>query len=779
MNLKFYVLILLALIKIHSTTAQEVINNNMASDGAQKMAAFRAQQKALKSSTYKNLTWRLVGSDNRSGRCTEVCGIAGNPDLMFASFATGGFWKTENKGNTWLPLFDEQGTQAIGSFALAPSDPNIIYLGTGEANILRASLAGMGVYKSIDGGKSWQHIGLENTGTVARIIVHPKNPNIVYVAASGNEWSYNAERGVFQSTDGGKTWKKLLYINEKIGCIDLVIDPTDANTLYASMWNRVRKRWSDPAPEDEDHIYKTTDGGKTWRIINKGLPETKNTGRIGLAIAASKPNVLYAFVDNHLEKRKPKEGEMDSYERQIEKIVIGAEIWRSDDKGESWTKQGEIHDFLKPFSGTYGWVFSQIRVLPTDENTIFALGVQMAKSTDAGKNWAVFQPTDQTSDWTHGDNHALWTDPSNPNRMILGNDGGVCLTENSGAKWKNFFDKIPTTQFYTITYDMQQPFNVFGAIQDEGSMGGSIENTFGTKQKPNIKAWDYSPGGEGTQICIDPVENNIVYSSSFYGRLMRSDTNKPDSIWSTRIQPKHSTDEAPHRGEWLAGTLISPHNRKTIYHGFQYLFKSENQGETWKRISPDLSYNNPKKFGKYPYLIYHQAITNIAESPLKKGLLYVGTDDGRAWRTDKDGENWEEITKGLPPFAHISKIIASRFKEGRVYISLSNRREDNITPYLFVSENYGKTWTSLTAKMPKAPVNVVIEDLENEDFLYCGTDMGIYMSKNKGKSWQAIQGNLPASVSVQDMFIHPRDKKFVIATYGRGVYVLDDLSALK
>lgn len=759
--------------------AQEVVNNKRASSGKERVKAFQAHEKLLASSPYKNITWRLVGPDTRSGRSTDVWGIAGKPNIMYAAFATGGFWKTEDAGSSWIPLFDKQGTQSIGNFALAPSNPDIIYLGTGEANIFRASLAGMGVYKSTDGGKSWQHLGLENTGTIARIVIHPKNPDIVYVAASGNEWSYNSERGVYQSTNGGKSWKKILYVDEKTGCIDLVIDPSDANTLYASMWNRIRKRWSDPVPEDGDYIYKSTDGGKTWRIINKGLPDTKYTGRVGLAVAQSNPNVVYAFIDNHLDKRKPKEGETDSYERPVEKIVIGAEVWKSEDKGESWTKQGEIHDFLTPFSGTYGWVFGQIRVLPTDENTVFVLGVQMAKSTDGGKTWKVFQPTDKESDWIHGDNHGLWIDPTNPERMILGNDGGVSVTYNGGAKWKNFFDKIPTTQFYTITYDMQQPFNIFGSVQDEGSMGGSIENTFGKPKNPNVKAWDFIPGGEGTQICIDPVEPNIVYSSSFYGRLMRSDMTKNRRNWSTRIHPPKASDEESHRGEWLAGTLLSPHDRKTVYHGMQYLFKSENQGDAWKRISPDLSYNNKQKFGKYPYLIYHQAITAINESLLKKGLLYIGTDDGRVWLTENDGTNWTEISKGLPYNAHVAKIQASRFKEGRIYIALSDRREDNITPYIFVSEDKGKTWTNIGKKLPQAPTNVIIEDLDNEQVLYCGTDMGIYMSKDKGKTWIAIQANLPASVSVQDMFIHPKDKKLVIATYGRGVYVLDNLEVLK
>jgi hypothetical protein len=313
-----------------------VAQNNSPTTGAQKIAAFNKQKQMLQQSPYKNLEWRLTGPDIRSGRSTDVLGITGNPEIIYAAFATGGFWKTEDAGNTWQSLFDKEATQSIGSFAMAPSNHNILYVGTGEANIFRASLPGIGMYKTIDAGKTFKHIGLENTGTIARVIVHPKNPDIVFVAASGNEWTYNKDRGVFQTTDGGKTWKKILFESDKSGCIDLVMDPSDPNTLYASMWNRIRLRWSDPTPEDGDYIYKTTDGGKTWKKIVNGLPDTKNTGRIGIAVAKSNPNVLYAFVDDHNKKRDPKEGETDSYERHVQKVVIGGSIYRSNDKGESW-----------------------------------------------------------------------------------------------------------------------------------------------------------------------------------------------------------------------------------------------------------------------------------------------------------------------------------------------------------------------------------------------------------------------------------------------------------
>lgn len=752
--------------------------NTVPTNGAQKMAAWQKQQQLLAQSPYKSLEWRLVGPDNRSGRCTDVSGITGNPNIIYAAFATGGLWKTEDAGNTWKPLFDKEATQSIGSIALAPSQPDILYVGTGEANILRASLPGIGIYKSRDAGKTFQHIGLENTGTIARIVVHPQNPDIVYVAASGNEWTYNKDRGVYQTTDGGKTWKKILFESEKSGCIDLVMDPADPNILYASMWNRIRKRWSDPVPEDGDYIYKTTDGGKTWKKIVNGLPDTRLTGRIGLAVAHSNPNVLYAFVDDHNKKRDPRPDETDSYERKVQKVVIGGAIYRSNDKGESWQKQAEIHEFVTPFSGTYGWVFSQIRVDPKDENEVYAFGVSKAISRDGGKTWKTWNATDTTSDWTHGDNHAMWIDEENPDRMIVGNDGGVILTYNGGEKWKNFFNKIPTTQFYTVTYDMENPFNIFGAVQDEGTMSGNSSNTFGKLADTTRRPWRMAPGGEGTQIQVDPENSNLVYSSSYYGRLMKTDMSKSRREGVKRMSLFDVGRIDSLRGEWLAATLMSKFNHRVLYHGLQHVYKTEDAGENWKRISPDLSYNNPLAKGVYPYLIYHQAITALAEGD-RPGILYAGTDDGRVWLTVDEGINWKEISRGLPFNKHVIKITPSKFKASRVYLALNDRRQDNASVYLFVSEDYGKSWKSIGGNIPPSPVNVIIEDPDKENVLYCGTDFGVYLSKDRGKTWIAIQGNLPASVSVNDMFIHPRDKKLVIGTYGRGVYILDDLSRLR
>ncbi len=508
------------------------------------------------------------------------------------------------------------------------------------------------------------------------------------------------------------------------------------------------------------------------------MPDTKNTGRIGLALAKDNPQVLYAFVDNHNKKRDPTPGEMDSYERVVQKVLIGPEVYRSEDGGETWQQQSQVHDFVTPFSGTYGWVFGQVRVNPVDNKMVYVLGVQMAKSADKGKTWQVFQPQDTTGEYIHGDFHALWIDPSDTAHLIVGDDGGVAVSFNAGVKWDNFFDKIPTTQFYTVTYDMQTPFNIYGAVQDEGTMYGSVANTFGAPKDLIVKPWWFAAGGEGTQIRVDPDSSNIIYSSSYYGRLMRSDMNLPDSVRNVHIEPKKEIDGEDLRGEWLAATILSKHDRYVIYHGMQYVFKSSDQGKTWKRISNDLSHNDKKKMGEYPYLIYHQAITSIAESPLKKGLLYAGTDDGRVWINREEESNWKEISKKIVQNAHVSSMVASKFEQARVYLTLSDRREDNITPYIYRSDDYGNSWKSIAANLPRSPVNVIIEDEDDPSVLYCGTDLGIYTSRDGGVSWLALNANMPASVSVNDMFIHPRDKKLVVGTYGRGVYVLDDISVL-
>ncbi|MCX6565950.1 MAG: hypothetical protein NTW38_05935 [Candidatus Aminicenantes bacterium] len=730
------------------------------------------QYAALKAQTpYPCLAWRFIGPDIVGGRCTDIAVPKGNPNVIYIGSATGGVWKTEDMGATWKPLTDELPTPSTGDLAVADSDPNIVWLGTGEANHFRASIAGIGVYKSTDAGKTWTHMGLAATQTIGRILIHPTNPDIVYVAATGHEWTYNPDRGVYKTIDGGKTWDKVLFINEKVGAIDLVMDPTHPDVLIASMVNRIRQRWSDPVPGGEDGLFKTVDGGKTWKELTNGLPDTTLTGRIGLDLCRAKPNVVYAYVDNHNPLRMPDPKERDSYGRaRTYADIIGAEVYRSDDQGEHWAKVSPVNRLFERFGGTYGWVFGQIRVDPVDENTVYIMGLGLFRSRDGGKTWA------ELGREVHGDHHGLWINPEDPTFLINVNDGGASLSKDDGKTWVSFVKEIPTIQFYNVALDMAQPFDAHGSIQDHGTMRG----TGIAPAKSGVAApvrWTYSAGGEGTQIAIDPTNPNVIYSSSFYGRLMRSEYK--DGEWKEKnIYPKAAPGEPDYRGQWLAATILSPHDPKTVYHGFQYVFRSRDEGATWEKISPDLTAYDPAKQGKLPYAIPFASITAIAESPFKAGVIYAGTDDGRVHVTMDGGGQWTEITAGLPVYKHVWTIVASKYDPATVFIALIGRHEDDFAPYVFKSADYGKTWRSLAANMPGGPVNVIREDPKKTGVLYAGTDQGVFVSRDGVGAWQYLGKGLP-NCPVWDIQIHPRDNMMVIATNGRGMWVLDDLSPVQ
>ncbi|MGA2532283.1 MAG: hypothetical protein ABSG19_04515 [Candidatus Aminicenantales bacterium] len=749
-------------------------------DTAQRLKWFEQHQAMKEKSPFKDLKWRFIGPLDLGGRCTDIAVPKGSRNVIYIASATGGLWKTVNAGITWEPLFEDMPTQSIGDIAVAESDPNIVWVGTGEANIFRASEPGIGVFKSTDGGKTWSHMGLEGTYTIGRIVIHPTNPDIVYVAATGHEWTYNPDRGVFKTSDGGKTWQKVLYINEKVGSNDLVMDPQSPDTLYAATWNRIRQRWSDPVPGGEDGLYKTTDGGKTWKPINNGLPDTRFTGRIGIDLCRTNPNVIYAYVDNHTPGKEAGAGELDSYGRPRQRGIIGAEIYRSDDKGETWQKASPTTSYFERFGGTYGWVFSQIRVDPNDENTVYIMGLGLAKSTDGGKTFKNLY-----YEGLHTDHHGLWIDPGDSNYLINVNDGGANVSYDGGKAWRDFHKGIPSVQFYNVAYDFQSPFWVYGSVQDQGTYRGQIplvkpgQAAQGRRMRfgrPEPK-WEPAPGGEGTLIAVDPADSDIEYASTFYGRLQRSEYK--NGIWESKdIYPKAAKDEPRYRGQWLAATVLSPHNPLIVYHGFQYLFRSMDRGDTWERISPDLTYNNPEQQGKWPFAIPFATITAVDESPFKFGVLYAGTDDGRVWVTKACGEAWTEITAGLPFNKHVWKIVASKYDPATVYVTLVGRHDDDFNPYIFKSADYGKTWMSIAGNIPGGPVNVVREDTKTKDILYAGTDTGIYVSLDGGKAWNVLGGGLPTTY-VWDIAVHPRDNCLIIATNGRGMWIIDDIAAVQ
>jgi photosystem II stability/assembly factor-like uncharacterized protein len=733
--------------------------------GYEKMVSMTA------ASPFNNLKWQFLGPKNVSGRTIGVTAVTprGRSYTIYAATASGGLWKTDNEGTTWTPVFDKAPATTIGAVAVAPSDPNIVWIGTGEANIFRSSQAGIGVYKSTDAGKTWTFMGLAGTSTIPRIVIHPANPDIVYVAASGHEWTDNAERGVFKTSDGGQTWDKILYLNEKTGAIDLVMDPQKTDTLYAATWQRIRKKWNDPRNDAStawSGIFKTTDAGQTWNPIDKGLPEPRYRGRIGIDLCRTKPNVLYAFIDDY-EPAPASEAEeiVDSYGRPSSGRIKGATVFRSNDGGETWaltcplTK--EMADYMVLVSGTYGWVFGQVKADPNDPNTVYIMGLALNASTDGGKTFT------EIGDM-HGDHHGLWIDPDNSNYMIDVNDGGLVISYDQGRTWKEFQDNLPVTQFFNINTDTDKPFHVYGSVQDWGSFRGIVDLSRGRDKIP-AQDFESAPGGEGSNHAIDPSDPNIVYSAGFYGHMMR--TNYGGGHWyqnTKSIYPQVYPGQPALRGQWLAPFILSPADPSIVYLGLQYLFRSHDRGDTWDQISQDLTYNTASEMGDIPY----HTIFTISESPLMFGLVYAGTDDGRVWVTKDRGRTWKEITAGLPYQKWVSRIQASAYKIDRVYMTQNGKRDDDFTPYVWKSDDYGQTWTNITANIPLGPVNVIREDPVSRDILYVGTDGGVFVTKDGGKTWNILGGNLPMTY-VHDLVIQPRDNIIVIATHGRGVWVMD------
>jgi photosystem II stability/assembly factor-like uncharacterized protein len=799
------------------------------------LKAYDTYKTMKESSPYREIPWQYLGPTNISGRATDVAvADRGSSRRIYAAYATSGVWASDDRGATWQPAFENHGSTSIGDIAVAPSNPDIVWIGTGEANLFRASMAGVGIYKSTDGGKTFAHSGLTDTQTIARIVVHPNNPDIVYVAATGHAWTDNPTRGVFKTTDGGRTWARVFYRSERTGASDLVMDPSDPNTLYASMWQRVRRKWSDPRVEpgyNEGGIWKSADGGATWTEVNEGLPAPQFRGRIGIDIARSNPSVLYAFVDNYDEGRPPREGERDAYGRPIlESRIKAAEVYRTDDKGKSWRKVSESNDFMSGHSGTYGWVFGQIRVDPKDPDTIYTLGLGLNVSRDSAKTFTPLRGM-------HGDHHALWIDPANPSVLYNGNDGGFYWSEDAGKNWK-FANQAGGAQFYNVTLDNSTPFWAYGSIQDHGSRRGRVDLSAGRDRIPAVE-WTNAPGGEGSNQAVDPTNPNIIYSHGFYGNFTREDVSlsqqggrgrggdaagQPAGAAGqagtgqatgtgragtgqaaaqggrgqgstqgaaqgragqgagrgrgarpgiTNIRPQ--SEDVELRAQWMAPVIISPHDSNTVYLGYQFVYRSTNRGDAWERISPDLTGNNPSEMLlKSSNAIPYQTITALAESTRSKGLIYAGTDDGRLHVTRDAGKQWTELTANVPARRWYSRVVPSQHTDGTVYITQRGREDDDFGVYVYKSADFGKTFTSLAANLPAGPVNVIGEDPTASDTLYLGTDFGAFVTTDGGKQWRVLGGNLP-STQVSDLQYHARDNIIVISTYGRGMYAMDAL----
>ncbi len=756
----FSLFISLIIVFTISVNAQKVIEKTPAN---LRIQWYENHVELKENSVFKNLPWQFIGPTNVSGRMNDVEVVTpkGENYTIYVASASGGIWKTDNEGITWNPIFEHGMSTAFGDLAIDPQNQNIIWAGTGECNIFRSSNAGSGIYRSEDAGENWEHLGLTNTNTISRILVHPKNSNVVYVAAGGNEWTNSTERGVYKTSDGGKSWEKILYIDEKTGAYDLVMHPTNSEIMYTTTWQRIRKKWNDPRTEldyTETSIYKTIDGGKNWSKINNGLPEAKFRGRIGIDLCKASPDVIYAFVDNYekLEEDNDLNETTDAYGRPSSGRIKGATVYRSDNGGEKWYQVSEQNSYMEGMSGTYGWVFGQMRVDPVNADKIYVMGLALNVSEDGGKT---FRPLRGM----HGDHHGLWIDPENPNYMVNVNDGGVAISYD-GENFRAFYDNLPLVQFFNINVDMAEPFHVYGSVQDHGSYQGEVDLSRG---RNNIPAVDFkrAPGGEGSNHAADPNNPDKLYSAGFYGTI--SKTNMATGK-SERIMPKTPEGGDRLRGQWLAPFILSPHNSGIIYHGTQFVHRSMNEGKTWEKISPDLTYNLDEKKGDIPF----QTIFTISESPLKFGVIYAGTDDGRVWMTKNSGADWNEINKGLPYRKWVSQIEASLFDEGTVYMTQNGKHDDDFAAYVWKSEDYGQTWIDISANIPCGPVNVIREDPQNENILYVGTDFGVYVSLNGGESWESLPGELPTTY-VHDLVIHPRDDIAVIGTHGRGMWALD------
>ena len=702
---------------------------------------------------YQALHWRLIGPF-RGGRVLAVTGVPGSSRVFYFGSVDGGVWKTEDAGRTWKPIFDHEPVGSIGAIAVAPSDANVIYVGTGEADMRSDIAQGDGMYKSTDGGRRWMHLGLTDTRQIARIIVDPHNPNIVFVAALGHPYGPNAERGVFRSLDGGRHWQKVLYLNDNTGAVDLAFKPGDSRTIYAALWQTRRPPWSvyPPSNGPGSGLYVSHDGGNHWtHITGHGFPA--HPGRIGLAVAPTRPDWLYAIVGGTWKN----EG-----------------LYRSEDGGTTWRRLSR-----DPRITQRCWYFCALTVDPANADRLYVMDTIVLRSNDGGRHFIALK-----GDPTGDDFHQLWIDPTDPNRMILGSDQGTEVTLDGGKTWSTWYNQ-PTAQVYKISTDDRYPFWVYGSQQDSGAFALPSQ-TIGYDGITMEEFRELTPGGENGNVVPDPENPNIVYGDGT-GETTTVQRLDVRTGQVRDVDPMLAYPDARYRTDWTLPLVFSPYDHKTLYFANQFLFSTDDGGVHWRRISPDLARKNP---GVPPNLDPVTAADNIdvgprrgviysiAPSPFTARAIWVGTDDGLVWRTDDGGAHWINVTpKVLTPWSKVAGIVLSRFHRGTAYLAIDRHRLDDETPYIYVTRNDGKTWTLITNGIPRHDfVNVVREDPVKAGLLYAGTEYGVFVSFDDGEHWQSLQQNLPVS-SVRDIKI--RDNDLVLATHGRGVWIMDDITALR
>jgi photosystem II stability/assembly factor-like uncharacterized protein len=725
--------------------------------GEARIASLEAKAKKAASSSLKDVAFRNIGPTVMSGRIDDIEVNPNDPTEFYVAYATGGLWHTTNNGQSFTPIFDNELVIGIGDIAVNWKT-RTIWIGTGEVNSSRSSYAGIGVYKSNDNGKSWRYLGLPETQHIGKIMLHPSNPDVAWVAALGHLYSTNKERGIFKTTDGGKTWKQTLFVDEITGAVEMDINPKNPNELYASTWHRIRKAWDFTEGGKTSGIYKSTDGGNSWRLltnVGSGFPQGDGIGRIGLAIYPQNPSIVYAVVDNYnlrpdtSKTSKPNTGAVPAANQ-----IYGCEVYKSLDGGKHWNKTNEKNIDIY---NTFGYYFGKIFVSASNPDKIVILGTSANLSTDGGKTFSSMDKGNTHADW-----HAFWINPKRDDHMIAGNDGGCNISYDAGKNW--FKANSPAVgQFYAINVDNEKPYNVYGGLQDNGSWYGKSTN------KESIDWTDEGQygfrrmgGGDGMQVQIDPRDHNTVYTGSQFGAYMRINKQNPGPKF-LRPVPQNSKEERP-RFNWQTPILLSKHNPDILYMGGNSLFRSMNRGDDFERISGDLS--NGKKAGDVPF----GTMTSISESPLKFGLIYTGTDDGVVSLTRDGGNSWTKLT-GLPEGLYISRVLASSHLQSRVYVTMNGYRDDHFAAYVYCSDDYGKTWKKLGNDLPLESVNVIREDPKSSSILYLGSDGGAYASIDGGNSFMQFTNNLPIAIPVHDMVVQERENEIVLGTHGRSLYI--------